>query len=195
MTHRSRQLSDDAKPPPREAVFRFGDKVERNLEQEREATMTKAPSPTTSLTPEEKLQTAFSRSGATQCGTPKECFDVFPIRKQRGQRRCGEICCDQQSERCRRKGCSGLSKPTRKLFLQPSCGCWPGGATSWEVEASIEHAAQEASPNSLDADGPRVEAAGSVAHHDVEPPPNQSQTPPSRDFAKVFAPSRRKPPR
>jgi hypothetical protein len=129
MTHRSRQLSDDAKPPPREAVFRFGDKVERNLEQEREATMTKAPSPTTSLTPEEKSANAFSRSGATQCGTPKECFDVFPIRKQRGQRRCGEICCDQQSERCRRKGCSGLSKPTRKLFLQPSCGCWPGGAT------------------------------------------------------------------
>jgi hypothetical protein len=44
---------------------------------------------------------------------------------------------------------------------------------SWEVDASIEHAAQEASPtSSLDADAPLVEAGSSVAHHDVERPPN-----------------------
>jgi hypothetical protein len=47
---RSRQLSDDARPPPREAVFRFGDKLSMT---------NKSPSPITNATPEEKLQTLF----------------------------------------------------------------------------------------------------------------------------------------
>jgi hypothetical protein len=44
----SRQLSDDARPPPREAVFRFGDKLSMT---------NKSPSPTTNATPEDKLRT------------------------------------------------------------------------------------------------------------------------------------------
>jgi hypothetical protein len=207
MTHRSRQLSDDAKPPPREAVFRFGDKVERNLEQEREATMTKAPSPTTSLTPEEKLQTLFQDQALRNAERRKNPSTFSQFANSEANADAGRFAAINKANVVGAKAvpdypnqpANSFSNQAAVVGLEEPLGFdvneTPVVGESWEVEASIEHAAQEASPNSLDADGPRVEAAGSVAHHDVEPPPNQSQTPPSRDFAKVFAPSRRKPPR
>jgi hypothetical protein len=73
----------------------------------------------------------------------------------------------------------------------------------WEVEASLERAEQQASPQSLDAQPPARggEAVPLTSSATSSASPTQSQTPPSRDFAtgkdfaKVFAPSRRKPPR
>lgn len=176
--------------------FWFRGQVERNHEQEREATMTKAPSPTTSLTPEEKLQTLFQDQALRNTERRKNASTFSQFANSEANADAGRFAAINKANVVGAKAVPDYPNQPANSFSNQAAVAGPEEALgfdvnetpvvgeSWEVEASIERAEQQASPQSLDAQPPargaRLFRCSSQRRAPRQPHPQPRQAKPSQ---------------